>query len=154
MFIPSKSYKKIAPMRISTGASSFDVRDILVRCKWRHHRPTRLKMWYTNPDTLPMSEVIRVITWALLEKLSSSFSFFCVSKSDFPFSLASDEDGGAEETTSLRTRVFAYKTEFNWTLSRSWTVVDNIDQSCPVTVVINQYLHGRSFFKKRLSQVN
>ena len=119
MFVPSKSYKKIAPMTISMGASSFDVRDIIVRCKGRHHKPTRLKMCHTNPHTLSTSDVIIVNIWALLEKLSLSFSFSCVSVSDFPSSLVSDEEGGAEETTSLRTRVFANKTEFNWTLIRS-----------------------------------
>ena len=33
MFIPSKSYKKSAPMTISRGASSIELNDILVRCK-------------------------------------------------------------------------------------------------------------------------
>ena len=115
---------------------------ILVRCKGRYHEPTRAKMCHANSLTLSTSVVIRVIIWALLEKLSSSFSG--VSVSAFPFSLTFDEGGGgAEEATSFRTRVFANKTEFSWILSRTWTLVVDSDQSCPVTVVINQYLCGR-----------
>ena len=61
MFIPSKSYKKIVPITISIGASSIDVRDILVIYRGRHHKPTSLKMCHTNSQTLSISEVIRVI---------------------------------------------------------------------------------------------
>ena len=123
--------------------------DILVRCKERYHEPTRARMCHPNSLTLSTSVVIRVIIWALLEKLSSSLSN--VSVSVFLFSLTFDEGGGgAEEATSFRTRVFANKIEFSWILSRIWTLVVDSDQSCWVTVVINQYLCGRFFFKNLL----
>lgn len=152
MLIPSKSYKKSVPMTISMGASSIDIRHTLRR-KGRYHEPTRVKRCHAKSLTLSTSAVIRVIIWALLEKLSSSFSN--VSVSAFPFSLVFDEGGGgAEEATSFRTRVFANKTEFSWILSRTWIVVVDSDQSCPVTVCHQSVSAWTAFFLKRLSQEN
>ena len=122
--------------------------DILIRRKGKYHEPKRAKMCHPKLLTRFTSVVIRFITWALLEKTSSSSSD--VSVSAFPSSLSFGEGGGgAEETTSFRTRVFANKTEFSWIISRTWRVVVAKDQSCPVTVVINQYLFACNLISKK-----
>lgn len=121
MFSPSKSYKKTVPMKISIGASGIDdVRDILATLKRKHYEPIRVKICHANSLTLSTSVVIRVIICALLEKSSSFFSDVSASVFPLPVVLATvDEGGGAEEATSLRTRVFANKIEFNWILIRT-----------------------------------